>query len=108
MYSIEDDGLKASTEDGNVAKGDIPNFDAYHSMLVEDGIDPTAAGELLAELARIFALFVQIGIDLKGVDVCGQLFEEFTEAARESVSEVESPVIDMMETANTRPEEDRE
>ncbi|WP_338720758.1 hypothetical protein [Devosia sp. XK-2] len=74
------------------AARDIPEFELsdYLDDLAGIDVDEAAKIELLTILRDILVHFVQVGFDLKDVDLCGQLLGDFTEAASSSDDEVES------------------
>lgn len=63
---------------------------AYIADLADLNLDEAAKVELLTVLHDIMSHFVQMGFDLKEVDVCGQLFGEFADAALGDSDGVES------------------
>lgn len=69
-----------------------PEIDPADYLADLDGLDMDEAAkiELLTILRDILSHFVQTGIDLKKVDVCGQLFGDFTDAAADRADGVES------------------
>jgi len=74
------------------ATSDIPEFELSDYLDELDGLDIEEAAkiELLTILRDILVHFVQMGFDLKDVDLCGQLLGDFADAASSSDDEVES------------------
>ena len=71
---------------------ETPDFELsdYLDDLAGIDVDEAAKIELLTILRDILIHFVQMGFDLKDVDLCGQLLGDFADAASSSDDEVES------------------
>lgn len=76
----------------SAATNEIPDFELsnYLDELAGIDVDEAAKIELLTILHDILVHFVQMGFDLKDVDLCGQLLGDFTEAASSPSDGVES------------------
>jgi hypothetical protein len=90
------------------ANATSPDIDvsAYLSDLDGLDLDGAAKFELLTILHDIMSHFVQMGFDLKDVDVCGQLFGDFTDAASGGLDGVESSAFTARETPDAKTDED--
>jgi hypothetical protein len=105
--SLEDGGMDAPSPLMGAATGsEAFDVSGYLSDLDGLDIDEAAKVELLGILHDIMSHFVQMGFDLKDVDVCGQLFGDFADAASCGLDGVESGAFTAPETPDTKTKED--
>ena len=105
--SLEDGNMDAlSPRIGETSGSETFKVSDYLSDLDGFDLDEAAKVELLVILHDVMSHFVEMGFDLKDVDVCGQLFGDFTYAASGGVGGVDSGDFSTPETPDTQTEED--
>jgi hypothetical protein len=102
----EDEDAAVPSRTGEIAETGAPDVSEYLRDLEGLDMDEAAKIELLTILHDILCHFVEIGFDLRGADVCGQLFGDFAGAAAGDADGVESGAFTAPETPADQTEEE--